>query len=76
MIAASGLLTEDNLTMESVSLLHVLLHEGYQHFQAPFGSCCGLILSLYNIVALLESCVENDTQAMLYCCVCVLDVCD
>lgn len=62
--------------MESVWLLHLLLHEEYQHFQALFRSCCGLILSLYNIVALLESCVENYTQAMLYSCVCILDVCD
>lgn len=55
--------------MESVSVLHVLHLEEYQHCQAAFRSCCGLILSLYNIVALLESCAENDTQAMLYFCV-------
>lgn len=55
--------------MESVSLLHILLREEYQHFQAAFRSCCVLVFSLYSIVALLESCVENDTQAMLYCCV-------
>lgn len=51
--------------MESVSLLHVLIYEEYQHFL--FRSGYGLILRLYNIVTLLESCVESDTQAMLYC---------
>lgn len=43
--------------MESVSLLHVLLYEEYQQFQALFRSGYGLILSLYNIVTLLESCL-------------------